>query len=183
MRKKVPETVPKIEYKKILYTTDLSETGRYAFHHAVSLSSQYGAEITVIHVVEGGPELDKRLLGYVDEKLWSEIKSRNLEEAKVILTKRKRDNVAIRDCVGQFCEEMQENMPEQPDISYNIVVEIGDPVNFIIEEAESGNYDLIVMGYHGHGPLRKAMMGDTVFQVVKRSRVPVVVVRVPGKDS
>ncbi len=183
MAKRVPETVPKIEYKKILYTTDLSETGRYAFNHAASLSSYYGAEITVLHVVEGGPELDRRLLGYVDEKLWSEIKSRNLEEVKDILTKRKRDNVAIRECVGQFCKEIQADMPDQPDVSYSIVVEMGDPVNFIIEESEAGNYDLIVMGYHGHGPLRKAMMGDTVFQVVKRSRIPVLIVRVPGKDS
>ena len=175
MAKKVPETVPKIEYKKILYTTDLSESGRHAFHHAASLSSCYGAEITVIHVVEGGPELDRRLLGYVDEKLWSEIKKRNLEEAKDILIKRKRDNVAILECVGQFCEEMQ------ADVTYGIVVKMGDPVTAIIKESEKGNYDLIVMGSHSQGSLKSAVMGNTVKSVVKKSRVPVLVVRVPGK--
>ncbi len=181
MAKRVPETVPKIEYKKILYTTDLSESGRYAFHHAASLSSCYGAEITVIHVVEGGPELDRRLLGYVDEKLWSEIKTRNLEEAKDLLIKRKRDNAAIRECVGQFCEEMQANMPDQVDVTYSVLVKMGDPVAAIIKEAEKGNYDLIVMGSHGQGSLKSAVMGDTVKSVVKRSKVPVLVVRVPGK--
>ncbi len=59
MTEKVPETIPKVEYKKILYTTDLSESGRYAFHHAASLAAHYQAELTVIHVVEGGPELDR----------------------------------------------------------------------------------------------------------------------------
>jgi len=175
MAKRVPKTVPKIEYKKILYTTDLSESGRYAFQHAASLSSCYGAEITVIHVVEGGPELDRRLLGYVDEKLWSEIKKRNLEEAKDILIKRKRDNAAILECVGQFCEEMQ------ADVKYGIMVKMGDPVAAIIKEAEKGKYDLIVMGSHGQGSIKSAVMGNTVKSVIKRSKVPVLVVRVPGK--
>jgi nucleotide-binding universal stress UspA family protein len=179
MAKKVPEKVPKIEYKKILYTTDLSESGRYAFHHAASLTNNYGADLSVLHVIEGGPELDRRLFGYVDQHLWDEIKTRNLEEARDILIKRRRDNVAIKECVGQFCEGVQENMTEQSDVSYNIVVKMGDPVNLIIEEAEAGNYDLIVMGSHGHGPLRAAMMGDTVLRVVKRSKIPVLVVRVP----
>jgi nucleotide-binding universal stress UspA family protein len=179
MAKKVPETISKIEYKKILYTTDLSESGRPAFNHAVSLSSNYGAEITVIHVVEGGPELDRRLLGYVDEKLWSEIKTRHLEEAKDILIKRKRDNVVIRECVGQFCEEMQADMPDQADVTYSVHVKMGDPVEEIIKEAESGNYDLIIMGSHSHGSLKGIVMGDTVKSVVRRSRVPVLVVRVP----
>ena len=182
MTNKIPETVPKIEYKKILYTTDLSESGRYAFHHAASLAANYGAEITVIHVVEGGPELDRRLLGYVDEKLWAEIKTRNLEEAKDILIKRKRDNVAIRECVGQFCEEIQADMPDQADVTYGIEVKMGDPVEEIIKEAETGNYDLIVMGSYSHGFLKSAVMGDTVKSVVRRSRVPVLVVRVPGNN-
>lgn len=182
MTKKVPETVPKIEYRKILYTTDLSESGRYAFHHAAALTNCFKADLTVLHVVESGPELDRRLFGYVDEKLWEEIKTRNLQEAKDILVRRKRDNAAIKECVGQFCEEVQGSMTGQPDVSYGIIVKIGDPVNLIIEEAESGNYDLIVMGSHGHGPLRSAMMGDTVLRVVKRSRVPVLVVRVPEEE-
>ena len=31
-------TLPKIEYKKILYVTDLSESGRHAFPHAASIA-------------------------------------------------------------------------------------------------------------------------------------------------
>jgi nucleotide-binding universal stress UspA family protein len=180
MTKKVPEIIPKVEYKKILYTTDLSESGRYAFHHAASLSTRYGAELTAIHVVEGGPELDRRLFGYVDEKLWQEIKTRNLQEAKDILISRKRDNVAIRECVGQFCEEIQGDMPDQADITYSIEIKMGDPADQILKEAEAGNYDLIVMGSHSHGSLRAAFLGDTMKSVVKQSRIPVLVVRVPA---
>jgi nucleotide-binding universal stress UspA family protein len=167
MIQRVPDKLPNIEYRN------------YAFHHAASLTRHYGAELTVIHVVQGGPELDKRLFGYVDEKLWEEIKTQNLEEAKGILISRKRDNAAIKECVGQFCEDVQASIPDETDITYSVVVKMGDPVELVIEEAETGTFDLIVMGSHGHGPLRAAMMGDTVRRVVKRSKIPVLVVRVP----
>jgi nucleotide-binding universal stress UspA family protein len=179
MTKKIPKVVPKIEYKKILYTTDLSESGRHAFNHAASLTNCYGAELTVIHVVEGGPELDKRLLGYVDEKLWGEIKTRNLQEARDLLISRKRDNAAIKECVGQFCEEIQADAPDQTDVTYSIVLKMGDPAREIIEEAEKGNYDLIVMGSYSRGSIVNAVVGDTVKLVMRRSEIPVLVVRVP----
>jgi len=173
---------PKIDYRKILYATDLSDSGRYAFHHAASIASHYGSELVAFHVVAGGAELDRRLFGYVDEKLWDEIKTRNLEEARDILIKRKRDNTAIKECIGELCDEMQGNMPEHAEVTYSVMVKMGDPVDLIIEESEAGNYDLIVMGSHGHGPIRAAMMGDTVLRVVKRSSIPVLVVRVPEED-
>ncbi len=34
-------TLPKVEVKKILYATDLSENARYAFAYAVSLADLY----------------------------------------------------------------------------------------------------------------------------------------------
>jgi len=42
--------VPQI--KKILYATDLSENARYAFAYAASLANQYGAGVTILHVLE-----------------------------------------------------------------------------------------------------------------------------------
>ncbi len=179
----VPKQIPKLEYRKILYTTDLSESGRYAFHHAASLSRQYGSEITVLHVVEGGPELDRRLFGYVDEKLWDEIKTRNLKEARDILISRKRDDAAIRDCVGRFCDEVREGIPDEAKVEYKVVVKMGEPAEEIVKEAETGDYDLVVMGSYGYGALKRAIMGDTVRQVLGRSRIPVLVIRVPGEED
>ena len=51
----------------------------------------------------------------------------------------------------------------------------------ILQEVENGHYDLIVMSSHGHGLIKATMMGDTVFHVAKRSKVPVLIVRV-SKD-
>ena len=66
--------VPTVSVKKILYATDLSDTGRHAFAYAASLANLYGADLTVFHVLEEGPELDKRLAGYISEEMWEEIK-------------------------------------------------------------------------------------------------------------
>ena len=71
----IPSEIPLIGYKKILYTTGLREQSRFAFHHAASLSRAYQAQLTVFHVVPGDDEMVQRLLTYVDEKLWQQIKS------------------------------------------------------------------------------------------------------------
>lgn len=178
--KKVPDKIPEIQYKRILYTTDLSESGRHAFPHAVSLSKKFGSELVALHVVEGGPELDRRLFGYVDEKLWEQIKTRNLKEAREILINRKRSNAEIEGCVGEYCEEVKSSMPETAEVKYKIMTRMGDPAEIIIEEAEKGKFDLIIMSSHGHG-LVSSVTGGTVRQVLKHSAVPVLVVRVPRK--
>ena len=176
--------IPKIEIKKILYTTDLSETGRYAFAYAASLANLYGAELTVLHVLDEEPELDRSLAGYISDELWEEIKQRDLQEAREFLVSRKRDDAAIGECVGQFCEESQTGGSE-PYVTYEIKVKIGNPVQVITETAESGNYDLIVMGRYGHGSLKikDAMLGDTARRVVRRAKIPVFIVQLPKEEK
>ena len=71
--------LPKVEVKKILYATDLSENARYAFAYAVSLADLYNASITFIHVMSEIPDiLDKSVIGYISEERWEEIKSQNI---------------------------------------------------------------------------------------------------------
>lgn len=172
--------VPKIEFKKILYTTDLSESGRHAFDYAASLSNLYHAELTALHVVEEGPELDKRLIGYIKDELWEEIKKRDLQEAIDTLINRKRENAAIvSKCVEDICETVQEDLPRDTYVKYNIAVKLGHPVEEIIKFAEKGGYDLIVIGSHGHDTLKDAMLGNTVRRVLRKSKIPVMVVRLP----
>lgn len=62
--------VPQVTVRKILYITDLSETGRHAFAYAASLAKVYNAKLSVVHVVDERPELDRRLVGYIKKDLW-----------------------------------------------------------------------------------------------------------------
>jgi len=169
--------VPRIGYKKILYTTDLSEAGREAFPHAASLAHTYGAELTVFHVVETH-EFEKFLVGYINDDVWDEIKTRNLAEAREILIRRKRQDSAIKDCVEQFCQDAKADPQQDPYVTYEVVVEMGDPVERIVEQAHSGGYDLIIIGKRGGGMLDSGLMGDTARRVIRHCRVPVMVVQV-----
>jgi nucleotide-binding universal stress UspA family protein len=54
-------------------------------------------------------------------------------------------------------------------------------VTRILETAEEKNCDLIVMGTHGRGALMDAMMGSTTNRVTRRSKIPVLSVRLPEK--
>jgi nucleotide-binding universal stress UspA family protein len=55
-------------------------------------------------------------------------------------------------------------------------------VDEILEEAENKGYDMVVMGAHGQGVLANALIGSTSRRVIRRSKTPVLVVRLPEED-
>jgi len=170
---------PRVTIEKILYTTDLSETGRHAFALAASLTRRYQARLTVIHVVEEGPELDRRLAGYMKEEVWESIKTRDLAEAREILVNRRREDTAIiRECVGEYCQEIQAGTPDKAYVSYDIVIKLGRADKEILAFAESQGYDLIIVGQHDQGPLDR-LLGNTSSRILARATVPVLVVPLP----
>ena len=174
---------PKVEVKKILYATDLSENARYAFAYAVSLADLYKATITFIHVLPEVPDrLDKSVIGYISEERWEEIKSQNVEEAREAISGKRRDHPAIRDALHQFSEDVNESREGKGFITDDIIVVRGNPVEEILKYSEDINCDLIVMGTHGHGTLADAMIGSTARRVLRRSAKPVLVVRLPEED-
>jgi len=167
----------KVDVKKILYATDLSESARYAYAYAVSLADLYGAQITLMHVLSEIPDLlDKQVLGYIDADRWEEIKAQHFEEARDALIGKRRDHLAVKDVLQQFSDNATEGQGVGSD---QIIVERGNPVKKIIEHSKKEKFDLIVMGTHGHGTLEDAMIGSTARRVVRRSKIPVLVVRLP----
>ena len=176
--------LPKVEVKKILYATDLSENARYAFAYAVSLADLYRAAIVFIHVLPEVPDLlDKSVIGYISADQWEAIKSQNVDEAREALIGKKRDHLAIRDALHQFSENVKEHQDGDGFVTDEIIVTRGNPVEEILKNAEEKNCDLIVMGTHGQGTLADAMMGSTARRVLRRSLKPVLVVRLSEEKS
>jgi nucleotide-binding universal stress UspA family protein len=176
--------LPKVDIKRLLYTTDLSENARYAFAYAVSLANLYGASITLLHVIsEVSKSLDKAVVGYISEDRWEEIKRQQVMEAKETLTGKKRDYVPIREVLGQFCEDVKSSHLDQDFVADEILVTRGNPVDEILAQAEERNCDLIVMGTQGHGILEDALIGSTARRVIRRSKKPVLVVRLPEEKD
>lgn len=170
------KSLPKIEYKKILYTTDLSETGRHAFPYAASIAQRFDSELTVFHVLETR-DFEKYILGYISEDFWQELKSRNLDEARRTLVERKRDDVEIVDSIHRFCQATLDAHSDGTKLAYDVAVEVGEPVEKILQAAHSGGYDLLVVSKHGHRTsVKDAVMGDTARRVIRRCKIPVIVV-------
>lgn len=57
------------------------------------------------------------------------------------------------------------------------VQKVGHAGEWIAKTAESGKFDLVVMGSHGHGLLGNLVMGSVATQVVGHCKVPVLLVR------
>jgi nucleotide-binding universal stress UspA family protein len=172
--------LPKVDVKKILYATDLSENARFAFAYAVSLADLYGAKITLLHVLPEVSELmDQHIIGYIDPDKWEAIKAQHFTEAKEALIGKRKGHLAIKDVLHQFSENVKEGQEGEGFITDDIIVERGNPVEQILKHAEERSCDLIVMGTHGHGTLADVMIGSTARRIVRRSKIPVLVVRLP----
>ena len=166
--------LPQIEYRKILYVTDLSESGRQAFPHAASIARRNNAQLMVFHVVDNRDL--QSLESYISSELWDDLSNRNLEDARKIMLGRKPEEFAIRN-VEEFCEDCLSDQPEQPILSYEIKIETGERLEKILEEAHGGGYDLLVISKHGNrASVKDAVMGDTTRRVIRRCGIPVLVV-------
>jgi nucleotide-binding universal stress UspA family protein len=169
--------LPEVKIKKILYATDLSENARLAFAYAVSLANLYCAGLTMVHVIAEDPDLDEKVIGYISAERWAEIKKRNFQEAEETLTGKLKGGLAIKDVLERFCEKAQAGgVTFEKD---EILVLKGNPVEQILNTARDKSFDLIVMGSHGYGTLQDAMMGGTARRVLRRAKVPVLLVRLP----
>lgn len=61
--------------------------------------------------------------------------------------------------------------------SIDTVVEVGRPARTIVEYVESEDIDHVVMGSHGRSGVTRVLLGSVAETVVRRSPVPVTVVR------
>jgi len=158
------------EFTKVLYTTDLSANARHAFGYAVGLANRYNAGITVLHVLEDlSPSADSLVINMIGEKKWNEIRHKNEKEVLESMKTRLRS----------FCDEVSTEFPACQFITDDILVRIGNPVEEILTEVGAGGYDLVVMGAHGRGVLTDALMGSTSRRVLRRCKIPVLVIRLP----
>lgn len=172
--KKVDQMVP--AFRKILYATDLSATARHAVRYACSMGNQYGAEVNVLHVV---PDIVDAYASETGISLNADDMKKNREAL---------NQEAVNDALGiirqrirETSRKVLEEIPKCPLEAEKILVQVGEPAEHIIETARTGNYDLVIMGTHGHSKLDDLMLGSVARDVVHGCPVPVMVVRLPDK--
>lgn len=159
--------------KNVLYATDLSDNARYAYRYAAGLAQQYGAQITILHVVEKlSAETFLQIQGYVGEEKWKKLQAE--KQADFIST--------IRGRLESFCDEISSEMDACTFQVDKIIVKEGIAADEILHQAELNGADLIVMGTRGFGMFKDALIGGTARRVVRRSSIPVLVVKLPESE-
>lgn len=165
-------------FKKILYATDLSDTARHAVRYACSIGNGYGATVTVLHVIPDVLELFSSEAGidvasHMSKKAWADFHTNGIEKAKE----------AIHERIRETARKVTTEIPFCPLTEDNVVVKVGEPAKQIVATSKEGNFDLIIMGTHGHGKMEERIIGSTASDVIRISNVPVMVVRLPAETA
>jgi len=166
------------EIRRILYATDLSETARHAVRYACSIGYRYDADVTVLHVVpdliedlSAGAGVD--LSDLMEKKTWMDFHRKGIHIAVDAISRR------IRETSRKVLQEI----PRCPVSEGSVMVNVGHPAKEIVSTAANGEFDLIVMGSHGHGKVEEAITGSVAREVIRTSSVPVMVVRLPNGNA
>lgn len=79
--------------------------------------------------------------------------------------------------IGRERLEEAEEIAAEHDRTVTTELEKGRPARVLVDVAEDGDYDLVVVGSHGRGGVSRVLLGSVAEAVVRRSPTPVVVVR------
>lgn len=153
--------------KKILYLTDLSENARQALGYALAAADAHEAEISILHVMEDiAPNAELVVAAFLGYGSIEELKSKTRDDIMAQIQKR----------LSEVCMDIGGRMPECRFIVKEILVETGRPDARIIEHVNQKPYDLLVMGNHGHSPVKEMFTGSTARKVVQVCKKPVLLV-------
>ncbi|MFB6229964.1 MAG: universal stress protein [Salinibacter sp.] len=151
------ELAPAWRIRNILVPVDFSEASLEALRHAKELALTYGAQITLLHVVEEVVYPSAYGLDPV-----------NLPGAEVVT--RVEENLAeiARDEIGYEHVEVEANVGYAP--------------SSIHDYAETNDADLITIATHGRTGLERMLLGSVAERVVRQAPTPVFVVKSFGKS-
>ena len=148
--------------KRILVPIDFSASSRAALSHAIELRSAFGSAVSVLHVYEpsGFVGFDSLVLMPVDRpsRRWEQMRAEILRE------------------LTQF---LGNDRPSVEDVR----VEAGVPADVIPAVAREGDFDLVLMGTHGQGPISRLAVGNVAEGVMRKAHCLVMTLRVPSRGG
>lgn len=140
-------------FKKILVPTDASEAAKRALIIALEVANKYDSQILLLHVV------------YTPEALGYTLSS----------------GIAVpQEEVGSLGSEVLTAALDGIDVG-TIRLEKkqkpGHPANTILEELKNGQFDLVVMGNRGYGPIAGSMLGSVSQRILSKAECPVMIIK------
>lgn len=142
-------------FQKILVAVDGEPIAAHAADIGAELARLAGAEMAFIHVI------DPALVNAADTGI----------QPDVFLASAKEE-------ARKLIEGFRKRLPEQ--LTALEFVQIGTPPTEIANAAKDWPADLIVIGSHGRGGLKRALLGSVAEGVMRHAPCPVLVVRAKG---
>jgi universal stress protein A len=144
-----------MQFRHILAPTDFSEYSKQAVASALEWAKKFGAKLSILHVIELPPY---PVEGYVPPNLSATFLD-GLER--------------------QAAADLAQLVPEAEATNVEVarVTAVGTPYHKIIETAEAGQVDLIVMATAGRTGLSHLVMGSIAERVVRTASCPVLTIR------
>lgn len=148
--------------KKILVAVDGSAESQKAANEAMELAKKFGCSVTFLTVVEL-----KSDVSYTEYDVMISPDYFELRE-KMIKGKMDHDSKMLHSLVLKL---------GQDDIKKEELVVLGDAHPKIVEVAQSGQFDLIVMGHRGLNPLKRFFLGSVAKRVIEDSPCSVLITK------
>lgn len=163
-------------YKKILFTTDLSQRSKEVFNDAAALAVKSNASILILHVIEDESSRTKDLIvDMIGSEAYDKVVRENEDHARTILLGKQKQVPIIKETLEKLGETAA-SAQQVPSLIEGVVIRMGKTVEEIIEVGEEAGCDLIVMGHHQKTMLTRSVIGRTVRGVLAKSKVPVFLV-------
>ncbi|KAM7464327.1 hypothetical protein LguiA_032448 [Lonicera macranthoides] len=148
--------------KKVMVAIDESECSHYALHWALqNLQDSIANSVLVIFTAQ--PVVDSSYIYVASYGAVSQEMIRNVQENQ------KKVAVALLEKAKYICSTYG--------VSAETVTESGSPRDAICEAVEKFNIELLVLGSHGRGALKRAFLGSVSIDCVLNAKCPVLVVR------
>jgi len=147
-------------FRRLLVPTDGSARSRAAETRALALARELGARVTGLFVIASGvPTAFSGAKLYTGAKASRRIRAAARDEAAAALGELERRARTA----GVPCRSLRRTARE--------------PWRAILRAARSERCGLIVMGSHGRGAVKSALLGSQTLKVLAHSRIPVLVCR------
>jgi nucleotide-binding universal stress UspA family protein len=146
-QQQVPQEEATVSFKNILLATDFSDASEKAFNYATTIARLHGSKIYVVHVIPPEPT-------YFIPELPVD-RPRHEEERRMA-------SLASRSELKQIVHET--------------VLRAGSVWSVLCAVIHEQNIDLVVLGTHGRGGLKKLVLGSVAEEVVRRASCPVITV-------
>jgi len=143
-----------LRIKSILVPIDFSTASKKALQYAVPFARQFGAKLTLLHVVEP-------------------VATPDFANSFPLMMENDKVKAASR---GQL-EHIIKEQAIAPKLVEKTLVRFGRSFHEIADAARTLKVDLIIISTHGYTGLKHALLGSTTERVVRHAPCPVLVVR------